>query len=52
MSISSAPADTAARTSASLISMNDWPEGKAVATLATLTVEPFSASFASAIIVG
>ena len=48
MSISSAPASAAARVSASLMSRNVWPDGKPVATEATLTVEPLSASFASA----
>ena len=48
MSTSSAPASTAARTSATLMSRNVWPDGNPVATLATLTVEPLSASFASA----
>ena len=48
MSTSSAPASTAARVSASLMSRNVWPDGKPVATLATLTVEPLRASFASA----
>ena len=52
MSISSAPAATASRTSASFTSRNDWPDGKAVATEATLTVEPASAAFASATKVG
>ena len=52
MSISSAPASTAARVSASLMSRNVWPDGKPVATEATLTVEPASASLASAIIAG
>ena len=41
MSISSAPASTAARVSAILMSRNVWPDGKPVATEATLTVEPF-----------
>ncbi len=40
MSTSSAPASTAARTSAILMSRNVWPDGNPVATLATLTVEP------------
>ena len=48
MSISSAPASAAARVSAILMSRNVWPDGKPVATEATLTVEPSSASFASA----
>ena len=48
MSISSAPAATAARVSASLMSRNVWPDGNAVATDATLTLEPLSASLASA----
>ena len=52
MSISSAPAATAARVSASLMSMNDWPDGNAVATDATFTPEPLSASLASATNVG
>ena len=48
MSISSAPASTAWRVSASLISRKVWPDGKPVATLATWTPEPASASRASA----
>ena len=40
MSTSSAPASTAARVSAILMSRNVWPDGKPVATLATLTLEP------------
>ena len=52
MSTSSAPAATAALTSATLISRNVWPEGKPVATLATLTLEPFKASLASSISAG
>ena len=40
MSISSAPSATAALTSASRVRSGVWPEGKAVATEATLTVEP------------
>jgi len=52
MSTSSAPAATASRTSAILIERKVWPDGKPVATLATLTVEPRRASFASAISVG
>ena len=48
MSISSAPASAAARVSASLMSRNVWPDGKPVATEATLTVEPLRASLASA----
>src|SRR6185295_17093391 len=47
MSTSSAPAATAALTSAILMSRNVWPLGKPVATLATLTLEPRRASFAS-----
>src|SRR5436189_280923 len=50
MSTSSAPASTAARVSASLISRNVWPLGNPVATLATFTSLPFRASFASATI--
>ena len=45
MSISSAPASAAARVSAILMSRNVWPDGKPVATEATLTVEPLRASF-------
>ena len=52
ISISSAPASTAARVSASLMSRNDWPEGNAVATDATLTPDAPSASLASATNVG
>jgi hypothetical protein len=43
MSISSAPASTAARTSASFTSSGAWPDGNAVATEATFTAEPASA---------
>ena len=46
MSISSAPASTAWRVSSSLTSVKVWPDGKPVATLATLTVEPASACLA------
>ena len=42
MSISSAPSSTASRTSASLTSSGDWPDGNAVATDATFTLEPAS----------
>ena len=47
MSISSAPAATASRTSASLTPSDARPDGNAVATLATLTPEPRSASTAT-----
>ena len=47
MSISSAPASVAARVSAILMSRNVCPLGNPVATLATFTVEPRRASFAS-----
>ena len=43
MSISSAPAATASRTSASFVSSSARPDGKAVATLATCTPLPRSA---------
>ena len=46
MSISSAPSSTAERTSASLTSIGYWPEGKPVATDATLTPLPSSFSCA------
>ena len=46
MSISWAPASTAARTSSSLMSRGDRPEGNAVATAATFTSDPASASTA------
>ena len=52
MSISSAPAATAARVSASLTSRNDWPDGNAVDTDATFTPDAPSASRASATNVG
>src|SRR6185503_1865787 len=52
MSTSSAPAATAALTSATLMSRNVWPLGKPVATVATLTLEPRRASFASGIRLG
>ena len=48
MSISSAPASTAARVSASLMSRKVWPLGNPVATLATWTPLPARASLASA----
>src|ERR1700730_4776631 len=48
MSTSSAPAATAWRASATFTSRNDWPEGKAVATLATLTPLPRRLRVASA----
>ena len=47
MSISSAPAATASRTSASLVASDARPDGNAVATLATCTCEPRSASTAT-----
>ena len=47
MSISSAPVATASRTSASLTSSEARPDGKAVATLATLT--PLSPSYSLAV---
>ena len=37
MSISSAPSSTADRTSATLIAVGYWPDGKPVATAATFT---------------
>ena len=46
MSISSAPAATASRTSASFVSSDARPDGNAVATLATCTLLPRSASTA------
>ena len=52
MSISSAPASTASRVSASLTSRLDRPDGKAVATAATLTPEPRSSSTATAAMSG
>ena len=48
MSISSAPSSTASRTSASLTSIGDCPEGNDVATDATFTVEPASFALATA----
>src|SRR6188508_2327194 len=48
MSISSAPASTAARVSAILMSRKVWPLGNPVATLATRTALPARASLASA----
>ena len=47
MSTSSAPSSTTARVSASLISVEDWPDGNAVATDATFTPLPASRSFAT-----
>ena len=47
MSISSAPAATASRVSASLTARLERPDGNAVATLATLTRLPRSASTAT-----
>jgi hypothetical protein len=52
MSISSAPAATAARTSASFTSSGAWPDGKAVATDATLTELPETARRATAASLG
>ena len=49
MSISSAPASTASRTSASLTARLARPDGNAVATLATFTGEPASSAFATPI---
>src|SRR5436309_2559882 len=40
MSTSSAPSSTALRVSATLSSVGDWPDGKAVATEATFTTVP------------
>src|SRR5215217_6530676 len=48
MSISSAPSATASSTSRSLTSSGAWPDGKYVATAATLTPEAPSRSFATA----
>ena len=48
MSISSAPSATASRTSSSFTSIGDCPDGNAVATEATFTVEPASFFFATA----
>ena len=48
MSISSAPSATASWTSASFTSIGDCPEGNAVATDATFTVEPASFALATA----
>ncbi len=47
MSISSAPASTASRVSASLTSIAARPDGNAVATAATCTPLPARASFAT-----
>src|SRR5436190_4559081 len=47
MSISSAPAATASRVSCSRTSSELWPDGKAVATLATCTPVPATASRAT-----
>ena len=52
MSISSAPASAARRVSVSLTSRYVWPDGKPVATLATLTPLPLSASRAAGIMAG
>ncbi len=52
MSISSAPAATAASVSASRTSSGTWPAGKPVATEATFTSAPLSASAATAAIAG
>ena len=47
MSISSAPPSTARRTSSSFTSSGECPLGNAVATLATFTLDPASARFAT-----
>ena len=47
MSISPAPAATASRVSSSLTSSEVWPDGKPVATEATATPVPRSASRAT-----
>ena len=52
MSISSAPAATASRVSASLTSSGACPDGNAVATLARWTPEPASTSAATGTIDG
>ena len=52
MSISSAPAATASRTSASFTASAARPAGKAVATEATFTPEPATASLAVATMSG
>ena len=52
MSTSSAPSSTAARASATLIAIGDWPDGNAVATDATCTPEPSTRCLASAASVG
>ena len=46
MSISSAPSPTAKRVSSSLTFSGYWPEGKPVATAATLIPLPFRSSLA------
>ena len=52
MSTSSAPSSTAARASATLRAIGDWPDGNAVATDATWTDDSRSRARASATSVG
>ena len=47
MSISSAPSSTALRTSATFKAVGYWPDGKPVATAATLTPVPCTRSRAT-----